>query len=66
MAYDKIPESVIEAVLRHHDIVETVGKYVHLTKHGKYMKGLMSLPLRENAIVYRYAGEADFSLLWVR
>jgi len=40
MAYDKIPDSVIEAVLRHHDIVETVGKYVHLSKQGKYMKGL--------------------------
>ena len=40
MAYGKIPDSVIEAVLRHHDIVETVGKYVHLSKHGKYMKGL--------------------------
>jgi len=40
MAYGKIPDSAIEAVLRHHDIVETVGKYVHLTKHGKYMKGL--------------------------
>ncbi len=40
MAYDKIPDSVIEAVLRHHDIVETVGKYVHLSKLGKYMKGL--------------------------
>ncbi|REE93030.1 DNA primase [Paenibacillus taihuensis] len=40
MAYGKIPDSVIEAVLKHHDIVETVGKYVHLSKHGKYMKGL--------------------------
>ncbi|WP_152392161.1 DNA primase [Paenibacillus guangzhouensis] len=35
-----IPEDVIETVLRHHDIVDTVGKYVHLTKQGKYMKGL--------------------------
>ncbi|GIQ65354.1 hypothetical protein PACILC2_39220 [Paenibacillus cisolokensis] len=40
MTYARIPESVIAAVLRSHDIVETVGKYVHLTKHGKYMKGL--------------------------
>jgi len=40
MAYEKIPDSVIEAVLKHHDIVETVGKYVHLSKQGKYMKGL--------------------------
>ncbi|GGD71337.1 DNA primase [Paenibacillus nasutitermitis] len=40
MAYAKIPDSVIEAVLRHHDIVETVGKYVSLSKQGKYMKGL--------------------------
>lgn len=37
---NKIPEEVIDAVRKHHDIVETVGKYVHLTKHGKYMKGL--------------------------
>ncbi|WP_040675000.1 DNA primase [Paenibacillus terrigena] len=35
-----IPEDVIETVLRHHDIVDTVGKYVHLSKQGKYMKGL--------------------------
>ncbi|OXM15627.1 DNA primase [Paenibacillus herberti] len=40
MAYGKIPESVIEEVRRHHEIVDTVGKYVHLTKNGKYMKGL--------------------------
>ncbi|WP_046214723.1 DNA primase [Paenibacillus wulumuqiensis] len=35
-----IPDEVIEAVLQHNDIVDTVGKYVHLTKQGKYMKGL--------------------------
>ncbi len=40
VAYGKIPESAIEAVRNAHDIVETVGKYVHLTKNGKYMKGL--------------------------
>lgn len=40
MTIGKIPEEVIDAVRKHHDIVETVGKYVHLTKHGKYMKGL--------------------------
>lgn len=40
MAYGKIPESAIESVRLHHEIVETVGKYVHLTKNGKYMKGL--------------------------
>ncbi|PLT46525.1 DNA primase [Paenibacillus pasadenensis] len=40
MAYGKIPESVIEEVRRNHEIVDTVGKYVHLTKNGKYMKGL--------------------------
>ncbi|MGO4544375.1 DNA primase [Paenibacillus sp. 2TAB23] len=37
---NKIPEEIIDAVRKHYDIVETVGKYVHLTKHGKYMKGL--------------------------
>lgn len=40
MTYGKIPDDVIEAVRRHHDIVDTVSKYVHLTKNGKYMKGL--------------------------
>ncbi|MFD1953342.1 DNA primase [Paenibacillus thailandensis] len=40
MTNGRIPEEVIEAVRRKHDIVETVGKYVHLTKNGKYMKGL--------------------------
>ncbi|CAM4264008.1 DNA primase [Paenibacillus tarimensis] len=40
MTVGRIPEEAIEAVLRHHDIVETVGRHVHLTKNGKYMKGL--------------------------
>ncbi|MFC3344086.1 DNA primase [Paenibacillus abyssi] len=40
MSSGMIPETVIKEVLRHHDIVETVGRYVHLTKQGKYMKGL--------------------------
>lgn len=40
MTNGRIPEEVIEAVRRKHDIVETVGKYVHLSKNGKYMKGL--------------------------
>ncbi|AET61797.1 DNA primase [Paenibacillus terrae] len=35
-----IPDDIIESVLQHHDIVDTVSKYVHLTKQGKYMKGL--------------------------
>ena len=35
-----IPESVIESVLQRNDIVDTVSKFVHLTKQGKYMKGL--------------------------
>ncbi|MBD2844438.1 DNA primase [Paenibacillus sp. IB182496] len=40
MAPGRIPEDVIKEVLRRYDIVDTVGKYVHLTKQGKYMKGL--------------------------
>jgi DNA primase len=40
MGYGRIPEEVIEAVLKHHDIVDVIGKYVHLTKQGHYMKGL--------------------------
>ncbi|MFD0586748.1 DNA primase [Paenibacillus sp. GCM10027627] len=40
MTNGKIPEEVIDAVRKRHDIVETVGKYVHLSKQGKYMKGL--------------------------
>ncbi|MCJ8011407.1 DNA primase [Paenibacillus sp. KQZ6P-2] len=35
-----IPEKVIDVVLQQHDIVDTVSRYVHLTKQGKYMKGL--------------------------
>jgi DNA primase len=38
--YGMIPQSVIDEVLRRHEIAETVGKYVHLTKNGKYLKGL--------------------------
>lgn len=40
MANRRIPNEVIEAVLKQSDIVEIVGKYVHLTKQGHYMKGL--------------------------
>ncbi|NMO94818.1 DNA primase [Paenibacillus lemnae] len=35
-----IPDDVIESVLAKNDIVDTVSKYVQLTKQGKYMKGL--------------------------
>ncbi|MBR2568281.1 MAG: DNA primase [Paenibacillus sp.] len=35
-----IPEEFISEVLKHNDIVDVVGKYVHLTKQGKYLKGL--------------------------
>lgn len=35
-----IPEHIIEAVLKHHDIVDVIGKYVHLTKLGRNLKGL--------------------------
>jgi len=38
--YGNIPEETIDAVLTQHDIVDTVGRHVHLTKQGKYMKGL--------------------------
>ncbi len=40
MNYGMIPQTVIDEVLRRHEISETVGKYVHLTKNGKYLKGL--------------------------
>ncbi|MFD1772920.1 DNA primase [Paenibacillus rhizophilus] len=38
--HGNIPEEVIESVLSRHDIVDTVGKVVHLTKRGKYLWGL--------------------------
>ncbi len=40
MSNGRIPDEVIEAVLKHHDIIDVVGKYVHLTKQGHTMKGL--------------------------
>ncbi|UUZ85517.1 DNA primase [Paenibacillus sp. P26] len=40
MSNGRIPEQVIDAVLKAHDIVEVVGRYVHLTKQGHYLKGL--------------------------
>lgn len=40
MSSGNIPDEIIEAILKASDIVEVVGKYVHLTKNGKYMKGL--------------------------
>ncbi|NEW05217.1 DNA primase [Paenibacillus sp. SYP-B3998] len=40
MRYGRIPEEVIEAVLTRHDIVDVIGRHVHLSKQGHYMKGL--------------------------
>ncbi|TMV44600.1 DNA primase [Paenibacillus mesophilus] len=40
MSSGLIPEHIIEAVLKHHDIVDVIGKYVHLSKLGRNMKGL--------------------------
>ncbi|MDF2814499.1 MAG: primase, partial [Paenibacillus sp.] len=40
MSNGQIPEEVIEAVLKHHDIIDVIGKYVHLSKQGRNMKGL--------------------------
>jgi DNA primase len=40
MNYGMIPQTVIDEVLQRRDIAETVGKYVHLSKNGKYLKGL--------------------------
>lgn len=37
---NRIPEEVITAVLSHTNIVDVVSKHVHLTKQGKYMRGL--------------------------
>ncbi|HEX7056952.1 MAG TPA: DNA primase [Bacilli bacterium] len=36
----RLPDDLIAAVLKRHDIVETVRKYLQLTKAGKYFKGL--------------------------
>lgn len=36
----RIPNEFIEAVVKRHDIVDIVGRYVHLTKQGHYLKGL--------------------------
>lgn len=40
MRYGRIPEEVIEAVLNRNDIVDIIGRHVHLSKQGHYMKGL--------------------------
>src|ERR1700745_2867377 len=40
MRYGRIPDEVIEAVLKRNDIVDVIGRHVHLSKQGHYMKGL--------------------------
>lgn len=40
MANGLIPDDKLDLVRKQHDIVDVVGKYVHLTKRGKYMVGL--------------------------
>lgn len=40
MSYGMIPQAVIDEVLSRHEIADVVGKYVHLSKNGKYLKGL--------------------------
>ena len=50
-----IPDDVIEEVLAKSDIVDTVSKYVHLTKQGKYLKGLCPFH-SEDSFLYGYTG----------
>ncbi|EPY08851.1 DNA primase [Paenibacillus sp. E194] len=38
--YGLIPDEVRDEVLKRNDIVDIVGQYVHLSKNGKYLKGL--------------------------
>jgi len=40
MTHGMIPQETIDEVLRRHEIAETVGRYVQLTRQGKYWKGL--------------------------
>ncbi|GAB2703233.1 DNA primase [Paenibacillus thermoaerophilus] len=40
MNHGRIPDEIIDAVLRAHDVAEVVGRYVRLSKHGKNLKGL--------------------------
>lgn len=40
MKHSRIPDEIIEQVLKQHDIADVVGKYVHLAKSGHYLKGL--------------------------
>jgi DNA primase len=40
LSIGRIPENVIEAVRSHHDIVDVVGRYVHLKKSGRNFVGL--------------------------
>jgi DNA primase len=40
MGSGRISDDTIEAVLKAHDIADVVGRYVHLTKQGHYLKGL--------------------------
>lgn len=35
-----IPDRFVDEVLKANDVVDVVGRYVHLTKQGKYLKGL--------------------------
>ncbi|MEK0313024.1 DNA primase [Cohnella sp. 56] len=40
MSNGMIPQETIDEVLRRYDIAETVGRYVQLSRNGKYLKGL--------------------------
>ena len=40
MGAGRIPDSVMEDVLKRSDIVDVIGKYVHLTKRGRNLMGL--------------------------
>ncbi|MCC3372812.1 DNA primase [Cohnella sp. REN36] len=40
MSHGMIPQETIDEVLRRFEIGETVGRYVQLSKQGKYLKGL--------------------------
>lgn len=67
---------VIEAILKQTDIVDVVGRYVHLTKQGHYLQGLCpfhsektpSFNVAPEKQIYKCfgcaAGAMQFNFLW--
>ena len=60
------PDDVIEEVRARNDIVDVISQYVTLKKKGANYFGLCPFHNEKVPVVFRFSGETDVLLFWVR